>query len=64
MSNTSEIRRSFVAEPMTGKPVTDLAGIGETIGKRLSDAGFDMVIVCKFNLLDFERNFCYLPNEI
>lgn len=45
MSSTSEKRRSFAAEPMRGKPVTDLAGIGETLGKRLAEAGFDKVIL-------------------
>lgn len=29
---------------MGEKPVTDLAGVGETLGKRLESAGFDKVI--------------------
>lgn len=45
MSSTSEKRRSFAAEPMRGKLVTDLAGVGETLGRRLTEAGFDMVIL-------------------
>ncbi|XP_075225520.1 barrier to autointegration factor isoform X2 [Lycorma delicatula] len=45
MSTTSQKHKNFVAEPMGEKPVTDLAGVGEVLGKRLQDQGFDKAYV-------------------
>ena len=33
----------FVAEPMRDKPVTDISGIGDILGRKLALSGFDKV---------------------
>lgn len=53
MSSTSQKHRNFVQEPMGEKSVTELAGIGEVLGGRLKEHGFDMV----FFLIFFSKFF-------
>ncbi|CAN2390610.1 LEM domain binding [Pristimantis euphronides] len=43
--STSQKHRDFVAEPMGEKPVQALAGIGDVLGQRLADKGFDKAYV-------------------
>ncbi|XP_076024655.1 barrier-to-autointegration factor [Genypterus blacodes] len=45
MSSTSQKHKEFVAEPMGEKPVTALAGIGEALGGRLTNNGFDKAYI-------------------
>ncbi|KPP67980.1 barrier-to-autointegration factor-like [Scleropages formosus] len=45
MSTTSRKHRDFVSEPMAEKPVTALSGIGEALGKKLEEQGFDKAYV-------------------
>jgi len=57
MSSTSQKHKDFVAEPMGEKSVNALAGIGEVLGKRLEDKGFDKVRFTKMF-----HNYCSQPH--
>uniref|UniRef100_G3MN81 Barrier-to-autointegration factor-like protein n=2 Tax=Amblyomma maculatum TaxID=34609 RepID=G3MN81_AMBMU len=56
MSSTSQKHRNFISEPMGEKDVTDLAGIGDVLGKRLKDKGFDKAYVVLGQFLVMKKN--------
>lgn len=56
MSSTSQKHRNFVGEPMGEKDVTELPGIGVTLGQRLSDKGFDKAYVVLGQFLVLKKN--------
>ncbi|XP_038637951.1 barrier-to-autointegration factor-like [Scyliorhinus canicula] len=53
---TSQKHRDFVAEPMGEKSVKCLAGIGDALGGRLEDQGFDRAYVVLGQFLVLRKN--------
>lgn len=56
MSSTSAKHKNFVSEPMGEKPVTDLAGIGEVLGGKLKELGFEQAYVVLGQFLVFRKD--------
>ncbi|CAB3258432.1 unnamed protein product [Arctia plantaginis] len=57
MSSTSKKHRNFIAEPIRGKRVTELPGIGETLGERLSGRGYNTAdkVLGQYLVMDRDR---------
>ncbi|XP_072296438.1 barrier-to-autointegration factor-like [Eucyclogobius newberryi] len=56
MSSTSQKHRNFVSEPMADKPVTALASIGDVLGQRLEDKGYDKAYVVLGKFLERKKD--------
>ena len=55
MSTTAQKHRKFIAEPMSDKAVTELAGIGKTLGQLLVAYFHEFRIYESTNI--FHKNF-------
>lgn len=61
---TSQKHKDFVAEPMGEKEVMALAGIGDVLGRRLQDKGFDKVcLLCHSAYIITTDNFLAKINK-
>ncbi|KAM8947396.1 barrier-to-autointegration factor-like protein isoform 2-T2 [Pelodytes ibericus] len=62
MSNTSQKHRDFVSEPMGDKPITALSGIGDVLGSKLEEQGFDKFLLLRKDaddlFTDWLKEFC------
>ncbi|UYV66263.1 BANF1 [Cordylochernes scorpioides] len=56
MSTTSQKHRNFVSEPMGNKDVRELAGIGDVLGSRLEDRGYNKAYVVLGQFLVLKKN--------
>ncbi|XP_005106507.1 barrier-to-autointegration factor [Aplysia californica] len=56
MSSTSKKHQNFVTEPMGEKMVTELAGIGDVLGGRLSDRSYDKAYTVLGQYLLFKKS--------
>ncbi|NWV73839.1 BAF factor, partial [Dasyornis broadbenti] len=54
--STSQKHRDFVAEPMGEKPVGTLAGIGDVLGRKLEEKGFDKAFTVLGQLLVLHKD--------
>ncbi|KAK2156827.1 hypothetical protein LSH36_204g05004 [Paralvinella palmiformis] len=64
MSTTSQKHRNFVSEPMGDKEVTELAGIGQVLGDRLKEKGFDKAYTVLGQFLVLKKNEEYFMDWI
>ncbi|BFZ15527.1 hypothetical protein BsWGS_18566 [Bradybaena similaris] len=56
MSTTSKKHQSFVSGPMGEKSVNELAGIGDALGKRLSEKGINKAYSVLGHFLILEKD--------
>jgi hypothetical protein len=60
MSSTTKKFREFMAEPIGDKGIRDVPGIGDVLGTKLSEAGYDKVRIYIKLLAKLRLFFCSL----